>query len=75
MLISRQPMRITTDTDRCVGSGQCVYNAPKIFDQDEEATVVLLERSPDDSQLDLVRAAVDRCPSGALALVEDRADV
>jgi ferredoxin len=68
-------MRITTDTDKCVGSGQCVYNAPKIFDQDEDAIVVVLDQSPDDSQLDLVRAAVDRCPSGALALVEDRADV
>jgi ferredoxin len=68
-------MRITTDTDKCVGAGQCVYNAPKIFDQDEDAIVVVLDQSPDDSQLDLVRAAVDRCPSGALALVEDRADV
>jgi ferredoxin len=67
-------MRITTDTDKCVGAGQCVYCAPEIFDQDEDAVVMLLDRSPDDSQLDLVRAAVDRCPSGALALVEDRAE-
>ena len=67
-------MRITTDTDKCVGAGQCAYNAPTIFDQDEDAMVVVLDESPDDSRLALVRAAVDRCPSGALALVEDRAD-
>jgi ferredoxin len=66
-------MRITTDTDKCVGAGQCVYSAPAIFDQDEDAIVMLLDGSPDSSQLDLVRAAVDRCPSGALGLVEDRA--
>ena len=67
-------MRITTDTDKCVGAGQCVYTAPTIFDQDEDAIVVVLDQSPGDDQLALVRGAVDRCPSGALALVEDRAD-
>lgn len=64
-------MHITTDTDKCVGAGQCVYSAPKIFDQDEDAIVLVLEHSPDARDLDLVRSAVDRCPSGALALVED----
>jgi uncharacterized Fe-S cluster protein YjdI len=32
---------------------------------------MLLDRSPAASQLDRVRAAVDRCPSGAITLVED----
>jgi ferredoxin len=64
-------MRITADTDRCVGAGQCVYSAPEIFDQDEDALVMLLDRSPAAGELDRVRAAVDRCPSGAITLVED----
>jgi len=67
-------MHIATDTDKCVGAGQCVYSAPKIFDQDEDAIVVLLDESPDAGQFALVRSAVDRCPSGALSLVEDRAE-
>jgi ferredoxin len=64
-------MRIIADTDRCVGAGQCVYSAPEIFDQDEDALVMLLDRSPADSDLDRVRVAVDRCPSGAITLAED----
>lgn len=64
-------MHIIADTDRCVGAGQCVYSAPEIFDQDEDALVMLLDRSPADSDLDRVRAAVDRCPSGAITLAED----
>lgn len=66
-------MNIVTDTEKCVGAGQCVYSAPKIFDQDEDAIVLVLDESPDPGQLALVRSAVDRCPSGALSLVEDEA--
>jgi ferredoxin len=67
-------MRIIADTDRCVGAGQCVSSAPGIFDQDEDALVMLLDSSPADSDLHIVRAAVDRCPSGAIGLLEDRAE-
>jgi ferredoxin len=64
-------MRITADPNRCVGAGQCVFSAPEIFDQDEQALVILLDRSPDDSELNRVRTAVDRCPSGAITVAED----
>ncbi len=67
-------MRILTDIDKCVGAGQCAYSAPRFFDQDEDGIVTLLDRSPDPDQFRLVRAAVDQCPSGALALVEDAAE-
>lgn len=67
-------MRIIADTDRCVGAGQCVLTAPDIFDQDEDALVMLLDGSPGTGELDLVRAAVDRCPSGALTVADEPAE-
>lgn len=66
-------MNISIDVEKCVGAGQCAYSAPKIFDQDEDGIVTLLDGSPGQDQFHLVRAAVDQCPSGALALVEDPA--
>src|SRR5258708_25792745 len=46
-------MRIIADTDRCIGSGQCVLRDPAVFGLDEEEGIVtLLAPSP--------RAAGDR---------------
>ncbi|MFD8346243.1 ferredoxin, partial [[Kitasatospora] papulosa] len=29
-------MHVTTDHDRCVGSGQCAMQSPEVFDQDDD---------------------------------------
>ncbi len=57
---------VTVDRDRCIGSGLCVSYAPGSFDQDEEAKVVLVVDSTDD--IDLVRTAVEACPTRAIQL-------
>jgi len=49
-------VKITADRDVCIGSGNCVVTAPRVFDQDDA---------------DAVRDAVAHCPSGALKIVED----
>jgi ferredoxin len=65
-------MRITADTGRCIGSGQCVATDPGVFDQSEEDnTVVLLTEHVGGEQLDRVRLAVRICPSGALSIAGD----
>ena len=64
-------MRIRADRSVCIGSGNCVLVAADLFDQDEEAVVVLLTDSPTAGQEDAAREAVNRCPSGALSVVED----
>ncbi len=61
-------MRVSADTGRCVGAGQCVLSAPDVFDQDDDAIVVLLDADPGDGDRDLVQSAIDRCPSGAITL-------
>ncbi|MCU1667616.1 MAG: ferredoxin [Blastococcus sp.] len=64
-------MRVSADRDVCIGSGNCVLTAPAVFDQDdEEGLVVVLTSDVEGPVADVVRAAVARCPSGALRLIE-----
>lgn len=66
--------RLSADTDRCIGSGQCVMTDSTVFDQDEdEGTVVLLSEHVEGEQLERARRATVLCPSGALSLAEDSA--
>ncbi|MEU4210836.1 ferredoxin [Streptomyces sp. NPDC026206] len=64
-------MRITVDTDRCVGAGQCVLTAPAVFDQDDDGLVVVLNPEPDDSETEAVRQADDLCPARTITVHED----
>jgi ferredoxin len=64
-------MRISTDTNRCVGAGQCVLTAPEFFDQDDDAIVQVRSDSPDESARKLVSQAVELCPSGAITVHDD----
>jgi ferredoxin len=66
-------MKVTADREVCIGSGNCVFSAPAVFDQDDdEGLVVLLtaEVDPHGADADAVRDAVAHCPSGALRFVE-----
>jgi ferredoxin len=66
-------MRVSADRDVCIGSGNCVLTAPAVFDQDDdEGLVVVLTSDVEGPVADAVRAAVARCPSGALRLIEGR---
>ncbi|QCX80474.1 Ferredoxin-2 [Streptomyces sp. YIM 121038] len=65
-------MKIIADADKCVGSGQCVFTEPDLFDQSEdEGTVVVLDAEPAGEVLvRRAREAVDNCPAQALSLTE-----
>ncbi|MFE9318320.1 ferredoxin [Streptomyces albidoflavus] len=64
-------MRVTVDSEQCVGAGQCVLNAPGVFDQDDDGVVVLLRAEPDERDHEAVRTAGDLCPSASVVLQED----
>jgi ferredoxin len=65
------PVRVAADRDVCIGSGNCVLTAPAVFDQDDgEGLVVVLTPDVTPQDADAVRAAVARCPSGALRLLD-----
>ncbi|WP_344589537.1 ferredoxin [Actinomadura vinacea] len=60
---------LVADRAACRGAGQCAFNAPELFDQDEEeGLVVVLQPFPSAEQLTTARTAVDSCPNRAIAL-------
>ncbi|MFJ4879777.1 ferredoxin [Streptomyces sp. NPDC088745] len=64
-------MRITVDSELCVGAGQCVLSAPEVFDQDDDGLVVVLEPHPAPGEHDTVHQAGDLCPAHAITVHED----
>ena len=61
-------VKITVERGRCIGAGLCVLNAPELFDQDDEGTVVPLEEQPSPQQEPAARAAEYACPARVIAL-------
>jgi ferredoxin len=64
-------MRITVDRDRCQSHGQCEYAAPEVFRINDDGDLDVLDPEPPDTQHDLVRQAVQNCPTGALTVSAD----
>ncbi|MEU6328981.1 MULTISPECIES: ferredoxin [unclassified Streptomyces] len=64
-------MRITIDTDRCIGAGQCALTAPGVFTQDDDGFSALLPGREDGAGDPLVREAARACPVQAIAVTDD----
>ncbi|KUF19030.1 MULTISPECIES: ferredoxin [Streptomyces] len=64
-------MRITIDTDVCIGAGQCVLTAPKVFTQDDDGFSELLAGWADRAGDPMLREAARACPVRAITLHED----
>ena len=64
-------MKVTVDQDICASSGNCVLNAPELFDQrDSDGVVVLLNPNPSSDQADAARRAAAACPALAIHIEE-----
>lgn len=62
-------MKVTVDQDKCCAGGNCVMQAPEVFDQrDSDGVVVLLTDAPGEDLHDAVREAADVCPSAAITV-------
>lgn len=60
-------MKVSVDQGKCVSAGNCVANAPDVFDQDEDdGSVILLEPNPSPDRADNVRQAEAACPAHAI---------
>jgi ferredoxin len=65
-------MHITVDNPRCIGAGQCVLNAPAVFDQrEDDGTVILLDADPSGEHQEAARRAARLCPAEAIIIHED----
>ncbi|GAA2585780.1 ferredoxin [Actinomadura fulvescens] len=68
-------MKVTADRDRCMAAGHCVVTAPAVFDHGEDGLVVLLEPEPGEELRTAVETAEDLCPSRAIVVAAERAEV
>ena len=60
-----EELDVTFDLEACTHSGECLKQLPQVFDVDRKPWIL-----PAAAGAEAVRAAVAKCPSGALAVVE-----
>jgi ferredoxin len=61
-------VRITVDTDRCVGSAYCQRIAPALFDLGDDGFAVVLDAEVTDAGA--AREAEAACPAMAISLLQ-----
>ena len=62
-------MRIDVDRELCMGSGNCIFWAPGVFELDDDGIAVVVD--PSASPADKIALAVDGCPTKAIVVAED----
>jgi len=63
-------LKVRVDLDKCIGAGQCVLTAPRIFDQRDDGIVILLDEFPPPELHAAARKAADLCPAEAITIEE-----
>ena len=63
--------RVEVNTDECVGSANCVFTAPDLFELGDEGVAVTLQPEPPAERRDAAEAAVRGCPASAISMVDD----
>lgn len=61
-----EPLDVKIDTERCMGSGNCLFWAPETFDLSDDGHAIVLD--PAASAEDRLRIAAEGCPVGAISL-------
>jgi ferredoxin len=59
--------QVVADPGRCQGHGKCVIECPEVFDNDEQACMVMRVRDIPDALRPAVQRSVDDCPEGPCA--------
>lgn len=62
-------MRVIVDRDLCATHGDCVIEAPEIFDLgDDDDTVAVLQEYPGEDLRGKAESAASACPVGAIRI-------
>jgi ferredoxin len=62
-------LEVEIDREVCMGSGNCVYEAPGVFNLDEDSVSFVVD--PSASPEELVVAAARKCPTKAITVRRD----
>jgi ferredoxin len=62
-------MQVIVDMSLCEGNGQCVVEAPNVFDLDDLDNLILLNEHPSAVERANVDSAVRLCPKRAITVV------
>jgi ferredoxin len=62
-------MRIEIDREACMGSGNCLFWAPGVFDLDDDGIAVVID--PEGAPEDRIHLAADGCPTKAITLIRE----
>ena len=63
-------IKITVDMDKCQHYGQCVFEAPEVFQLNADDKLEYKAEAPDEMLADL-EAAADVCPMHAIFLAKE----
>lgn len=64
-------MKIKVDYDLCESNALCEALAPMHFEVDDDDYLQVLDDTPTEETIDLVRQAIAACPKAAISLIED----
>jgi ferredoxin len=59
-------MHVSATKETCVVSSMCVYRVPKVFDQDEDGAVEVIDPDPPAELHEAVLRAVYGCPTRSI---------
>jgi ferredoxin len=62
-------LEVEVDREVCMGSGNCVYEAPGVFDLDDDSISFVID--PAASSEESVIAAARKCPTRAITVRRD----
>lgn len=60
---------VNVDRDACMGSGNCTYEAPGVFELDDDSIAVVVD--PAAAPEDKVASAARKCPARAITVFVD----
>jgi len=63
-------MKLSLDSEACMGHGRCYSLAPELFDADDEGHGVLLSPDVPVGRESAARGAQQSCPEEAIALAD-----
>jgi ferredoxin len=62
-------LEVEVDGELCMGSGNCIYEAPGVFDLDDDSVAFVVDSAA--SSEEQIIAAARKCPTHAIAVRRD----